>query len=180
MVLVRGGNSWLGKEVNGGLFSFRFADRFGTYYFTKQLNKVICFKKYGAFKCVLFLFTCVSNSILKTDKNRQPPPQAVMHIKQHNHCYSLEWQNSCCGIWALCVLSSRCSMGHYGPRSPQTVLQCFQHQKWDGASWDNILSVPVWFVVFPLSLCLKYSTSSLCVCGKKKKCAFLLPNWTFT
>lgn len=59
-------------------------------------------------------------------------------------------------------------MGHYGPRSPQTVLQCFQHPKWDGASRDNILSVQVWFVVLPLSLCLKYSTSSLGVCDKKQ------------
>lgn len=80
---------------------------------------------------------------------------------------SLLFMNSYCGIWAFCILSSCSSMGHYGGASPETVLQCSQHQKWDGASWYNIQSVRVWLAVLPFSLCLKRSTSSLCIYGNK-------------
>lgn len=88
-------------------------------------------------------------------------------LKQNNQCHSSESMNRYCGIWAFCVCSSWSSMVHYGRVCPETVPHCSWEQKWDGASWHNILSVPVWFAaVLPLFLC-KPSTSSLCVYRNK-------------
>lgn len=99
-------------------------------------------------------------------------------LKQNSCCYSCESVSVEFEISVYCGSASLWAiMARQVQRQSSSVLSS---RKWDGASQYNILSVPVWCAVLPLSLTPKSSTSSLCIYGNKNKPQFALCKQTIT